>query len=122
MEMDSCQLVRVTWRIREAMGYYGLGMTDHALASLDAAERLGNLGAFKLVIDMLRAEILNRHASYQESVKVLEELAEKLPPAYRQSLWMALSMCYQEAGDEDRAIDSLAHARGAKPEGLKTDD
>lgn len=122
MELDNYQLVRVTWRVREAMGYLGLGMVDHALDCLDAAERVGDLGAFKLVVDMCRAEILHRPDSYDEAAKALEELAEKLPPAYGHSLWLALSMCYRHAGDEDRAINSLAYARGAKPASTKADD
>lgn len=123
MQHDNLQLVRVMMRVRHAMGYFQLGMTQHALACLDAAEKLPPLGPFALVIPVLRAEILGGKRSYEEAAKALELLAEKLPPAYGQPLWAALSMCYRHSGDNERAVQSLAYARGVKPsEGLKADD
>lgn len=122
MELSNYQVVRVTARLRQAAGYYELGMLEHALACLDSIDRMGELGAFRLVVDMFRAEILHRPANYDRAAKALEELARQLPPAYSRSLWLALSMCYRQAGDVDRAVTSLACARGAKPEGMPTDE
>jgi tetratricopeptide (TPR) repeat protein len=122
MELSGYQLVRATARVRQAMGYHELGMVEHALECLAATERMGDLGAFQLVVDMLRAEVQHRQENYDAAAKALEEAAQKLPPAASRSLWMAISMCYREAGDTDRAVTSLARARGAKPEPMTTDD
>ena len=80
MELSNYQLVRVAMRMREAAGYYELGMVEHALACLDSIDRMGELGAFRLVLEMFRAEILKQPASYDRAAKALEELAAKLPP------------------------------------------
>lgn len=122
MQINNYQLVRITTRLRHAVGYYELGMLEHAMACLDSIDQLGELGAFRLVIEMLRAEMLHRPESYDQAAKMLEEVARRLPPEHSQSLWLALSMCYRQAGDEDRAVASLACARGAKPQQLPADD
>jgi len=122
MEISTYQLVRATARMRQAMGYYELGMTEHALASLEATRQMGDLGAFRFVVDMLRAKMEQRPDDYHEAVQELEKLAPTLAPAYRRCLWMALSMCYRQAGDTERAVSTLACARGASPTTLKNDE
>jgi Flp pilus assembly protein TadD len=122
MEPNTYQLARATARMRQAMGYYELGMIQHALACLDATRQMGDLGAFQFVIDMLRAKMEQRPDDYREAVQELEKLAPTLAPAYRRSLWMALSMCYRQAGDTERAVSTLAYARGASPSPLKSDE
>jgi hypothetical protein len=114
MEMSNYQLVRVTTRVRHAVGYFELGMVEHAVACLDSVDQLGDVGAFRLVVDMLRAEMSHRPESCDHAAQTLEKLASQLPREYSQALWLALSMCYRQAGDEKRAVSSLACARGAK--------
>jgi len=122
MESNTYQLVRATARMREAMGYYELGMTGHALACLDATRQMVDLGAFQFVVDMLRAKMEHRPENYREAAETLERLAPTLPLADRRSLWMVLSMCYRQAGDTERAVSTLGYARGAKPKSLSADE
>ena len=110
MTFDMRQLQRVAHRLREASGYLELGMAQHAL---DRLEGVGELGPFKGEINMLRGEAYGVQHRLAEAAASFQAAVEHLPPPYRQPAFVALSIVYQEAGDESRASEALAHARHA---------
>jgi tetratricopeptide (TPR) repeat protein len=115
MDLENAKVVRITKRLRFAIGYYELGMYQQTIACLDHLDELGELGPFKLAAEMVRAEALKAQNQYQSAAVALETAVRMLPAPHDQSVWLALSMCYQQAGDTERAINSLGCARGAKP-------
>ena len=112
MKFDFRQLVRVAKRLREAHGYFELGMTQHALDCLDG---LGELGPFEAEVELLRGEALRKEHRFEDAELALRTAAKKFPAPYDRSAWYALSLCYRQVGDVNRAIQSLARARGAQP-------
>ncbi len=115
MEFDNAKVIRITKRLRFAIGYYELGMYQQAIVCLEHLDELGELGPFEPAAEMVRAEALKAHSQYAAAAVSLETAARMLPAPHDQSVWLALSMCYQQAGDTQRAINSLGCARGAKP-------
>jgi tetratricopeptide (TPR) repeat protein len=115
MEFEHAKLIRITKRIRYAIGYFELGMAEQAIQWLDSLDQLGELGPFKLAAEMIRAEAFKAQKQYDAAALSLEAAAKMLPAPYDQSVWLALSLCYQQAGDTQRAINSLGCARGASP-------
>jgi len=114
MTLDIRQLARVARRLREATGYLELGMTQH---TLDRLEDLGELGPFEAEVELLRGVALRMQHRYDDAASALKTAAQKFPSPYDRSAWYALSLCYRQVGDMDRAIQSLARARGALPPG-----
>jgi tetratricopeptide (TPR) repeat protein len=112
MAFDFRQLVRVAKRLEEAHGYFELGMTEQAL---DCLEGLGELGPFEAEVQLLRGEALRRQHRFDDAAVALQTAASKFPSPYDRPAWYALSLCYRQAGDMNRAIQSLARARGARP-------
>jgi len=112
MSFDFRQLVRVAKRVREATGYFELGMMQHAV---DCLEGLGELGPFEAEVELLRGEALRMQHRYDAAASALRTAAQKFPAPYDRPAWLALSQCYRQVGDMNRAIQSLARARGARP-------
>jgi tetratricopeptide (TPR) repeat protein len=112
MTLEAKQFIRVAKHLISATGYLELGMTRHALAQLD---NLGELGPFEAATDMLRGEVFRVQGRYDAAAGMLESAAQKFAAPHDRSAWLALSLCYREAGDLDRAIQTLAHARGVRP-------
>ena len=110
MKFDFQQLVRVAKRLREAHGYFELGLTQRTLDCLDG---LGELGPFEAEVELLRGEALRAEHRYDDAASALKAAAKKFPAPYDRSAWYALSLCYRQVGDMNRAIQSLARARGA---------
>jgi len=106
------QMIRVAKRLRQATGYLELGMTQHALDSL---EGLGDLGPFEGPADLLRGEALRIQCRFEDAAKSLRRAAKSFPAPHDKTAWLALSHCYRQVGDTDRAVQSLARARGAQP-------
>jgi len=112
MTFDIRQLVRVARRVQEATGYFELGMMQHTLDCLDG---LGELGPFEAEAELLRGEALRMQHRYDDAASALRTAARKFPAPFDRSAWFALSLCYRQVGDMNRAIQSLARARGARP-------
>jgi len=112
MALTLAQLIRVAKRVKEATGYFELGMTQH---TLDCLEGLGDLGPFEAEVALLRGEALRAQHRYAAAETALKTAARKFPSPFDRSAWFALSLCYRQAGDTDRAVQSLARARGAMP-------
>ncbi len=112
MVFDTRQLVRVAKRLKEAAGYFDLGMMQH---TLDCLEGLGDPGPLEAEVQLLRGEALRMQHRYDDAATALKTAARKFPSPFDRSAWLALSLCYRQAGDTGRAIRSLARARGARP-------
>jgi tetratricopeptide (TPR) repeat protein len=112
MAFDERQMFRVAKRLRQAAGYLELGMAQQALDSL---EDLGELGPFEAEVELLRGEALRMQKRFKEAAASFTIAAQKFPPPQSVAAWLALSLCYQQAGDTDRAIQILARLRGAQP-------
>ncbi|MHC4404954.1 MAG: tetratricopeptide repeat protein [Planctomycetota bacterium] len=112
MTIDNRQLARVARRMKEATGYLELGMPQHTLECL---EGLGDLGPFEAEVELLRGYAFRMQRRYDDAAAALKSAARKSPSPQDKSAWLALSNCYRQAGDTNRAIHSLARARGAGP-------
>ena len=64
---------------------------------------------------ILRGEALRMQHRYDAAASALRTAAQKFPAPYDRPAWLALSQCYRQVGDMNRAIQSLARARGARP-------
>lgn len=111
MSFDGVQFVRITKRMAAAAGYLELGMADHALERLSG---LDDLGPLESEVELLRGEALRCQHRYAEAATSFKNAAKKAPSPQDRTAWLALSMCYRQAGDTARAIQSLAQARGAR--------
>ena len=110
MDFDRTQFVRVLKRLQEAEGYLELGMTEHTLRCL---EGLGELGPFEPAAEMLRGKALWMQHRYDDAAASLRVAAHKFDAPHDRPAWLALSLYYRRAGDMNRAVQSLARARGA---------
>jgi tetratricopeptide (TPR) repeat protein len=115
MNGEAAIIVRVLKQLNAAVGYHELGMSDDALACLDRLRRLGNIGVFRPAEEILRAEFLTSRQDYGGAAVALENAARMFPSPQNYGLWLALSVCYWQAGEFAQAINSLACARGVKP-------
>lgn len=112
MTFDHQQFVRISKRVNEATGYFELGMYGH---TLDCLEGLGELGPLEAEVELLRGEALRMQHRYDDAASALKTAAKKFPAPHDRSAWLALSLCYRQVGDTNRAVQSLACARGAAP-------
>jgi hypothetical protein len=116
METNASMILRVLKRLKTAVGYHELGMTQHALRCLDSLSRLGKIGPFSLVAEVLRDEFTSNREKHISAAKVLDTVACMLPTAARNAIEMTLAACYGQVNAVGRTANSVAHARGAKPE------
>lgn len=96
--------------IEEAEGYLDLGMTEHALRTLQRRGALvhGNGRACYLL-----GETLRELARYEEALVPLERSATLVPDDVR--VWLALGWCYKRTGQLAKAIDALERAVEIEP-------
>jgi hypothetical protein len=121
MTLPHTTVVRAMRRLRAAAGYHELGMAKQAMACLDSVVELGEIGPFRLAVEVLRAEMLKSSGDFSGAAKALENAARVVPAPQNQGLWLALSACCREAGDDCRAVNSLGYARGARPPEIPND-
>ena len=117
MESDASMIVRVLKRLRAAVGYHELGMTQHALRCLDSLSPLGQIGSFGLVQEILRSEFVKDKEQHPSAAEALEMVARTLPTAAKYAVAMTLVACYGQGNDAGLAADDMARARGAKLKG-----
>jgi len=117
MESNANTIVRVLKRLKAAVGYHEMGMTQHALRCLDSLASLGNIGPFSLVEEVLRGEFTRNREDHLSAAMALEIVTCMLPTPARHAIEMTLAACYGEVNDAGRAANSVARARGAKSEG-----
>ena len=110
MAFDKRQFVRVMRRMAEAVGYLELGLSEPALRTLQA---VGDAGPFEASVAMLRGEAHRLARDYPAAVASLSNAAQHIAAPHNRQAWLALSWCLRQAGQMDRAIDSLGRARGA---------
>ncbi len=116
MRPNAGTIVRVLKRLKAAVGYHELGMTQHALRCLDSLASLGEIGPFGLVADVLRGEFVEHAENHVSAAKALEIVACMVPTPARNAIEMTLMACYGPANDAGRAANRVACARGAKVE------
>lgn len=110
MNQQIRQHLRIMKRLIEADGYLDLGLTQQALATLDAIYAPGRyIGA----IEFLRGKALWMENRVDDAIDSLRFAAEHTASPFNRPAWLALSAYYHDNGLTDEAIDSLAHARGA---------
>ena len=117
MESNAGMIVRVLKRLKAAVGYHELGMTQHALRCLDSVVSLGKIGPFALVEEVLRGEFIKDRENCISAAKALEAAACMLPMPARHAIEMTLVASYRQGNDVGRAANNVARARGAKTEG-----
>lgn len=113
MIFDPHQLVRATKRLASAEGYLELHMPHQALESL---ERIAEPGPLRPVVEMLRGKALWMEHRYDDAARSLAYAAENMGSPHNRPAWLALSLYYQQHGQAEAALESLARARGARPE------
>lgn len=96
--------------VTEAEGYLELGMTDHALATLQRRGKIvhgSGRGCYLL------GETLRELARFDEAIFPLRRSASLLPDDIH--VWLALGWCYKRVGDLDSAIEALEEALRYEP-------
>ena len=99
--------------IQEAEGYLELGMTDHALQTL---QHRGTLVHGSGRACYLLGESLREMGRYEEALFPLERSAALVPDDIH--AWLALGWCYKRTGQLSRAINALeaaVHVDGSEP-------
>jgi hypothetical protein len=114
MERNAITIVRVLKRLKAAIGYYELGMKQHAVGCLDSLAALGKLGPFEFVIEVLRDEIIRNRENHVSAAHALEVVACMLPRPQRDAIGLTLSACYGQGNAGGRTANNVAIARGAK--------
>ena len=117
MGSKTSKIVRVLKRLKAAVGYHELGMTQHALRCLDSLVSLGGIGPFGLVVEVLRDKFVKHAERHVSAAKALETVACMLPTPGRHAMEMALAACYGQHSDNSRSANIVACSRGVKPEG-----
>jgi len=118
MRADIAQLIRVSKRLTQASGYLELEMPQLALERL---EDLGALGPFEAEVAVLRGEAYRRQRRYREAASSFKTAAKRLASPQDRQAYLAMSICYQQAGNLQEAVQMLARARGAASTGSKQD-
>ena len=116
MESNTDTIVRVLKRLKAAVGYHELGMSQHALRCLDSLVSLGKIGPFGLVQEILRGEFVEHAENHVSAATALEIVACMLPTPARHAIEMTLAACYGQVDEVGRAANKRACARGAKLE------
>ncbi len=96
--------------IQEAEGYLELGMTDHALQTL---QRRGALVHGSGRACYLLGEAFRELGRYEEALFPLERSAALVPDDIH--AWLALGWCYKRTGQLSRAIGALEKAVHVDP-------
>ena len=110
MRTDITQFIRVSKRLTQAVGFLELDMPHKAIESL---ENLDPLGPFEAEAELLRGEAFRRQRRFREAAKSFKVAARKsLSPQDREA-YLAMSVCYHQAGNPVQALKMLARARGA---------
>jgi len=115
MDRKAAKLIRLLKRLKTAVGYHELGMTQHAVRWLDSIFVVGEVGPFALVADILRDEFLRGPADQLAAASALQ-VAEGLAPrnAHR-AIRMTLATCFGDSQETDsgrNSRQSLAPAAG----------
>ncbi len=102
------EYARAAKRLLEAIGYLELGMIQHTRDCLIDA---GNSTALSPAAKMIRDEAVRR-----ESCQIVQFLAVDFshamaPEPVDEDILLALSRCFREAGESERAEEVLAYTR-----------
>ena len=115
MDSNAGMIVRVTKRLKAAVGYHELGMTQHALRCLDSLDLLGKIGPFGVVQDVLRDVFITNPENRVSAANALEVVARMLSTPARHAIQLTLAACYGQVNERSRTAN-MALARGAKIE------
>ncbi len=97
--------LRVLKRLKAAVGYHELGMTQHALQCIDSLATLGNIGSFGMAAEVLRDEFVKHRENDVSAANALKMLATMLPSAERRAIRMTLAACYGKPAEKRRAAE-----------------
>jgi hypothetical protein len=103
----ACQIAR---RLLEAIGYVELGKMERAKVCLAA---VGRNAAFGPVAKMIRDEVSRRVERLSDDAVALEVLHRRAPEPVDQKIVVALTRCYQQAGEAERPAGMPSEARSA---------
>ena len=107
MESNPGTIVRVLKRLKAAVGYHELGMTQHALRCLDSVAFLGEIGPFGLVPTSCVANS-QEPRDHVSAAKALELVACMLPTPARHAMEMTLAACYGPVNEANVLANSVA--------------
>ncbi len=119
MAFDVAKIIRTAKRLQEATGYLELGMTQHCLDRLEGLDTVPPLEAEVAALRNQAQQLLL--GSGATALSLQDAPSQESEPTSKET-WFTLSLCYQLAGDVDRAVQALAHARGAQPPRPENDD
>ena len=108
--MTSRERNRLERTLREAEGYFELGMPAHALAALQRRGKLVHADARGCY---LLGEALRELDRWKEALYPLERSADLMPDDIH--VWLSLGWCYKRTGQLLRAIDALEEALHVDP-------
>ncbi|MBN2022467.1 MAG: hypothetical protein JW809_06695 [Pirellulales bacterium] len=116
MMLDPTQFLRARRRLIQAEGYLELGMSQHTLDQLDG---LDDFGPLEPLAQLLRGKALWAQRRYAAAADSLLLAAQRIDSPHNRPAWLALSLYYRDIGAVDRAVESLARARGARAPGRR---
>ncbi len=112
MNPIAIMIVRVLKRLRTAVGYHELGMTEHALRSLDSLKSLATIEPFGIVAVILRYEFVKERGNFLSIAAALESAAAQLPTPERRAIKLTLAVCFGSTSDASRSATSVSFSEG----------
>lgn len=103
--------VKTVKRLFAAEGYLQLGMPDYALSELALIEDATPVEAS---IEFLTGEAFRQQERYDDAVESLERAARLIPEPYNKAVWLSLSDCFRQRGDEELADIAATFAAEAE--------
>ena len=110
--------VKTVRRLFAAEGYLELGMPGYALKELAAIEDAAPVEAS---VEYLTGEAFRQQERYDDAVKSLERAAQLIPAPFNKVVWLSLSDCFRQRGDEELADIVLSIANDCETEVYESD-
>jgi len=108
MKPEHTCTARAAKRLLEAIGYLELGMIRHTRGCL---VEVGNSAALVSAAEMIRDEAMRRESRQIEDVLPVDLSHPMAPEPVDEDILLALSHCFWEAGESQRAEEVLTYTR-----------
>jgi hypothetical protein len=102
-------IVRVLKRLKAAVGYYELGMQEHAFRCIDSLRSLDTIEPFGVVAVILRNEFAKKSDDYISIANALEVAASQLPMPERRAIKLTLAVCFGKGNTGARSDGVVSH-------------
>jgi hypothetical protein len=108
MKPEHTRTARTAKRLLEAIGYLELGMIRHARGCL---VDVGDPAALAPATRMIRDEAMRRESRLSEDALPVDLIHPAAPEPVGEDLLLALSRCFWDAGESERAEEVFTYTR-----------